>query len=73
MLDVSQRHLGVWTSRIHPTFFMQPPKTLIRLGGCPEYPESSLGENSKWFVLSCLRYYYIVIFLNFRFFIKCRE
>ena len=37
---------------------MRPPKTLIRLGGCPECPESSIGKNSKWFVVSCLRKYY---------------
>ena len=43
--------------RIHPAFCMRPLETLIRLGRCPEFPESSLNENSKWFVLSCLGKY----------------
>ena len=44
--------------RVHQAFFMRPPVTLNRQGGCPKCPEFSLGENSKWFVLSCLRKYY---------------
>ena len=54
---LSDKNNDIGSVRIHPAFFMQPPKRLIRLGGCPECPESSLGENSKWFLLSCLRKY----------------
>ena len=41
-------------------FFMRPPKTLIRLGGCPECPESSL--KMFCFVLSekVLRSYFLI-------------
>ena len=55
---LSDKTNDIGSVRIHPAFFMWPPKKLIRLGGCPEFPESSLGENSKWFVLSCLRKYF---------------
>ena len=34
-------------------FFMRKAKTLIRLGGCPGWSESSLGAQATLFVLSC--------------------
>ena len=38
-------------------FFMRTAKTLIRLGGCPGWSESSMREHSFcWFVMSQLRY-----------------
>ena len=57
-MDIGSVHMDIGSVRIHPAFFKWPPKTLARIGGCPECPESSLGENLKSFVLSCLRKYY---------------
>ena len=38
-----------------PAFFMRTAKTLIRLSGCPDWSESSLGAHSFcWFVMSRL-------------------
>ena len=38
-----------WVSK-NQSFFMRTAKTLIRLGGCPGWPESSLGAHSFcWF------------------------
>ena len=34
-------------------FFMQTAKTLIRLGGCPGWSESTLGAHAILLVLSC--------------------
>ena len=56
--DMSDKTNDIGFVRIHPAFFIRPPKTLSRLSGCPECPKSSLSENSKWFVLSCLRKFY---------------
>ena len=35
------------------SFFMQTAKTLIRLGGCPGWSESSLGTHAILLALSC--------------------
>ena len=38
---------------LDPNFFMRTVKTLIRLGGCPGWSESSLGAQDILLVLSC--------------------
>ena len=53
------RHIWAWASaqsdqsRWTQAFFMRTAKTLIRLGGCPGWPESSLGAHAILLVLSC--------------------
>ena len=41
----------LWVAK-DPSFFMQTAKTLIRLGGCPGWSESSLGAHAILLVLS---------------------
>ena len=52
-------------------FFMQTAKTLIRLGGCPGWSESSLGAHSLcWF---CHEVAHLSLFVSFTTFIDVQE
>ena len=42
-----------WVALRTQSFFMRTAKTLIRLGGCPGWSESSLGAHAILLVLSC--------------------
>ena len=52
-----------WVAK-NPRIFMWTAKTLIRLGGCPGWSESSMGAQVILSVLSCCGSYTIQIFLS---------
>ena len=54
------RHDKTNKMSVHPVFFMRTSKTLIRLGGCPGWSESSLDVHSLWW------FYHVVAHIKYK-------